>query len=411
MQFEELNLIAPLLRAVEREGYATPTPIQEMAIPHVLAGRDLMGCAQTGTGKTAAFVLPILQRLHGDPTPGGARIIRTLVLAPTRELAAQIAESFAVYGSYLKFRHAVLFGGVSQHNQTRALDRGVDILVATPGRLLDLMNQGFVDLKNVDTFVLDEGDRMLDMGFIPDIRRIVKALPKKRQTLLFSATLPIGIRELESGILNDPIQVAATPSATTVENVEQTIYFVEKINKTALLAHLLRKKEIKRVLVFTRTRHGADSVIRNLSRGGGISADAIHGEKSQGQRERSLEAFKQGKTRVLVATDIASRGLDIDDVTHVVNFDLPHDAESYVHRIGRTARAGSSGAAISFCTSEDGDNHRAIEKLIKKSLIVVNDHPYPAAPPVPSKPVVVFSNFRRGSARRLTSRPRRTATV
>jgi len=401
MNFEELKIIAPLLKAVRQQGYVTPTPIQELAIPHVLAGRDIMGCAQTGTGKTAAFVLPILQNLQAAAASNGKRRIRTLVVAPTRELASQIGESFAALGFYLRFRHTVVFGGVSQYRQTKALTAGVDILVATPGRLLDLMNQGFVDLRSIEIFVLDEGDRMLDMGFIHDIRRIVAALPKKRQTLLFSATVPQGIRELGSGILNRPVEVAVTPSASTVESVEQSVFFVDKSNKIPLLVHLLAQKEKTRVLVFTRTKHGADGVVRNLARAS-ITAEAIHSNKSQRERERILQAFKQGTSRVLVATDIAARGLDIDQISHVVNFDIPDDPETYVHRIGRTARAGLSGVAHSFCGRDENSLLISIERLIRKRLTVENDHPFRVAPPITAKPKVIYSSSRRRPPRRMS---------
>jgi ATP-dependent RNA helicase RhlE len=378
MRFEELNLIKPLLETVLEQGYSTPTPIQEKAIPHVLAGLDVMGCAQTGTGKTAAFALPILQRLHAAGTKGGRRTIRTLVLTPTRELASQNNESFETYGRKLGFRTAVIFGGVGQNPQVRALNLGVDILVATPGRLLDLMNQGFVDLHAVEIFVLDEADRMLDMGFIHDIKRVVKALPAKRQTLLFSATLPQGIKELSSGILIDPVYVSVAPSATPVEKIEQTVYFVDKPNKMALLVHLLNEQPITRALVFTRTKHGADKVVNHLAKAS-IQAAAIHGNKSQSNRERALHSFKRGHSRVLVATDIASRGLDIDDVSHVVNFDLPNEPESYVHRIGRTGRAGANGIAFSFCCSEERGFLSDIERLIRKRLDVTSGHPFGAS--------------------------------
>jgi ATP-dependent RNA helicase RhlE len=373
MHFEDLNLIALLLEAVRKEGYTTPTPIQERAIPHMLAGRDVLGCAQTGTGKTAAYALPILQHLYTAIPRGGQRPIRSLVVAPTRELASQIEESFASYGAGTGLRQSVIFGGVGQGLQVDALRRGVDILVATPGRLLDLMNQGIVNLTSVEIFVLDEADRMLDMGFIHDIRRIVAALPRRRQTVLFSATLPSEIVTLAKGILCNPVRVSVTPSATPVAAIEQSVCFVEKPDKLALLVHLLLEKEITRALVFTRTKFGADKVVRHLKRAA-IQAMAIHGNKSQGNRERALDAFKQGSTRVLVATDIASRGLDIDDISHVISVDLPNEPEVYVHRIGRTGRAGAAGIAISFCSTAEKSNLAAIERLIRRRFTTAPRH-------------------------------------
>ncbi len=370
MQFKDLQLIDPLLRAVE--GYDVPTPIQAQAIPHVLQGKDLVGCAQTGTGKTAAFALPILQRLQMTTGKGG---IRVLVLSPTRELAAQIGASFAEYGRHLNFKHVVIFGGVGQQPQVNALRRGVDILVATPGRLLDLMQQGAVRLNTLEIFVLDEADRMLDMGFIHDVRRVIKVLPTKRQTLLFSATMPQDIQDLANHILIDPVRVEVTPQSTTVEKIDQSVFFVEKNGKSSLLKHLLDDKAIRRVLVFTRTKHGANKLVKQLD-SAHIQAEAIHGNKSQTARERALANFKSGKTRVLVATDIAARGLDVDDVTHVINYDLPNIPESYVHRIGRTARAGTSGVAYSFCDSEERKYLRDIEKLIRLRVPVVAEHPF-----------------------------------
>ncbi|MBZ0271623.1 DEAD/DEAH box helicase, partial [bacterium] len=385
MNFEELGLTAPLVRAVHKQGYVSPTPIQKLAVPHALAGRDVLACAQTGTGKTAAFALPILQLLHTATHRAGRRAPRVLVLAPTRELAAQIGESFREYGAHTGLSHTVIFGGVSQQAQVRALQNGVDILVATPGRLLDLMNQRLADLRAIEFFVLDEADRMLDMGFINDIRRVVKALPVKRQTMLFSATLPPAIRELAGGILIDPVSVAATPSATTVESIDQAVYFVEKPDKPQLLAQILARPDVTRAIVFTRTKHGADAVVRKLSRAR-IASAAIHGNKSQNNRVRTIEAFKYGKPYVLVATDIASRGLDIDQVSHVVNFDLPHEPEAYVHRIGRTGRAGESGIAISFCAAEERSDLAAIERLIRRELTVEKNHEFhsDAAPAKPA---------------------------
>jgi ATP-dependent RNA helicase RhlE len=374
MHFEELKLIAPLLRAVEAEGYTSPTPIQEQTIPYVLQGRDLLGCAQTGTGKTAAFALPILQRLVGSPLPRGARRpVRTLVLTPTRELAAQIEQSFSTYGRNTGITHGVVFGGVGIQPQIDMLRRGVDVLVATPGRLLDLANQRMLDLSRLEVFVLDEADRMLDMGFLPDVRRVIALLPQRRQTLLFSATMPPDIRELANRILNNPVHVAVTPVASTVDTVDQRVYFVPSGNKRALLENLLHDPEMARVLVFTRTKHGANRVAKQLC-GARIGAEAIHGNKSQGARTRALEQFRQGVTRVLVATDIAARGIDIDGITHVVNFDLPEVAESYVHRIGRTARAGAAGIAWSFCAEEERPLLRDIERLIRMRVPAIADH-------------------------------------
>ncbi len=374
--FAELDLIEPIQRAVRAENYTTPTPIQAQSIPHLLTGRDLLGVAQTGTGKTAAFALPMLQRLAAAKQIAGPRGTRSLILTPTRELAIQIADSFAVYGRHLGLRQAVIYGGVGQKPQVDALARGIDILVATPGRLLDLMNQGFARLDRIEIFVLDEADRMLDMGFIHDIRKVIAKLPKERQTLFFSATMPPDIARLAASILRDPVEVAVTPVASTVERIDQRVLFVDRANKRALLAELLKDKAIDRVLVFSRTKHGANKVAEDLARRH-ISAEAIHGNKSQSARQRALESFRAGKVRVLVATDIAARGIDIDGITHVINFDLPNVPESYVHRIGRTARAGADGIAISFCDSEERAFLRDIEKLIKQRVPVVTDHAFP----------------------------------
>jgi ATP-dependent RNA helicase RhlE len=377
MRFEDLRLIDPLVRAVHAEGYERPTPIQAQAIPHVLAGRDLCGVAQTGTGKTAAFALPILQRLMGEAAPrAGAHPIRVLVLSPTRELAAQIGESFAAYGRHTHLRHTVVFGGVGQEAQTQALRRGVDILVATPGRLLDLMGQGFVKFHALEVFVLDEADRMLDMGFIHDVRKVIAVLPQKRQTLLFSATMPRDIQELAGRILIDPVRVEVTPVATTAEKIAQSVYFVDQANKRRLLVDLLRDPAITRALVFSRTKHGANRVVEQLERAQ-IPSVAIHGNKSQNARERALTGFKRGAIRVLVATDIAARGIDVEDISHVINFDIPEVPETYVHRIGRTARAGAEGIAVSFCDAEERASLRDIERLIRMPVPVVSDHPYP----------------------------------
>ena len=377
--FAELGLIEPLQRAVHTEQYTTPTPIQVQAIPHLLRGRDLLGCAQTGTGKTAAFALPILQRLAADGQRAGPKACRALVLTPTRELAAQIADSFAVYGRHLKLTRTVIFGGVGQNPQVQALARGVDILVATPGRLLDLMGQGCVRLDRLEVFVLDEADRMLDMGFIHDVRRVIKALPARRQTLLFSATMPSEIARLADSILTDPIKVAVAPVASTVEQVEQRVMFVERADKRPLLGQVLQDPAVDRALIFTRTKHGANRVAQDLARIG-VEADAIHGNKSQTARTRALERFRTGEGRVLVATDIAARGIDVDGITHVINYDLPNIPESYVHRIGRTARAGRSGIAISFCDAEERAYLRDIEALIRLRIPVIADHPWHAGP-------------------------------
>ena len=378
MKFADLRLAEPILRAVTAEGYSTPSPIQAQSIPHVMEGRDLLGVAQTGTGKTAAFALPILHRLCTSAPPATGRRVRCLVLSPTRELASQIADSFRAYGKNTGLRHSVIFGGVGQNAQVQALRHGVDVLVATPGRLLDLINQGFVDLRAVEVFVLDEADRMLDMGFIADIRRIVPRLPRERQTLMFSATMPKDIRELAGSILRNPVSVQVAAVSAPAERIEQSVYFVEKRNKPRLLAHLLNQTAYSRCLVFTRTKHGADRVAKFLQKAN-IPSDAIHGNKSQNQRERALANFKSGKTPVLIASDIASRGIDIDDISHVVNYDLPNEPETYVHRIGRTARAGASGVAVSFCDHDERPYLAAIEKLIRAKLTVKTDHPtYPA---------------------------------
>jgi ATP-dependent RNA helicase RhlE len=381
--FAELGLIEPIQRAVRAENYATPTPIQAQAIPRLLQGRDLLGCAQTGTGKTAAFALPILQRLAGDPRRPGPRACRVLVLTPTRELAAQIEASFAAYGRHLRLSRAAVFGGVGQGPQVHALARGVDILVATPGRLLDLMGQSHIRLDRLEVFVLDEADRMLDMGFIDDVQKVIRALPAKRQSLFFSATILPAIVKLAERILTDPITVGVRPKVATADRVEQRVMFVDKADKRPLLGQVLKDAAIDRVLVFTRTKHGADRVVKQLARDG-VAADAIHGNKSQGARTRALERFRTGAGRVLVATDIAARGIDVDGISHVINYDLPNLPESYVHRIGRTARAGRSGIAISFCDAEERAYLRAIEALIKIPIPVV-DHPW--QPPAGTKAV------------------------
>ena len=370
LSFTDLKLISPLKRALAKQNYTVPTPIQIKSIPGLLQGKDLIGIAQTGTGKTAAFILPILQRM----TERYPRVLRTLVLAPTRELAAQIGESFSAYGEFLKFKHTVIFGGVGQGRQVQALYKGVDILVATPGRLLDLINQRKLTLKGIEFFVLDEADRMLDMGFINDIRKIISLLPDKRQSLFFSATMSWQVAELAKKLLKNPIHVEATPQATTVELIEQYIFFVDQKSKEKLLLHLLKQEHLTSVLVFTRTKHRADKVTRFLSNNNESSA-AIHGNKSQNVRTRAIKDFKTGKTKVLVATDIAARGLDIDNISHVINFELPNEPESYVHRIGRTARAGAQGTAYSFCSSEEKSYLKDIEKLTKRKIEVIT-HPY-----------------------------------
>ncbi len=368
--FTDLGLAAPIQKALEAEGYVNPTPIQTQAIPHVLAGRDLQGIAQTGTGKTAAFALPILHRLAQDRCPAPRRGCRVLVLSPTRDLASQIADNFRSYSAGLGMRTTLIFGGVPKPKQARAIANGVDILVATPGRLLDHIGDGAVRLDQVETLVLDEADHMLDLGFIVPIRKIAALLPAKRQTLFFSATMPKEIGNLAASLLHDPVHVAVTPVATTAERVEQQVMFVETARKRIVLAEILRDKKLERTLVFTRTKHGADRVVRHLEEVG-LQAAAIHGNKSQSQRERALGAFRTGETPVLVATDIAARGIDVDGVTHVINFDLPNVPESYVHRIGRTARAGKAGVAISFCDAEERAHLRGIEKLIRARLPIV----------------------------------------
>ncbi len=383
--FEALGVAEPLLRALIAENYTQPTPIQTQAIPPLLTGRDLMGIAQTGTGKTAAFALPILQRLAAEKKPAPKRGARALILAPTRELAIQIADSFGAYGRHMGLRRAVIFGGVGQNPQVTVMAHGVDILVATPGRLLDLMNQGHVRLDGVSILVLDEADRMLDMGFIRDIRKIVAKVPKQRQSLLFSATMPAEIAQLARDFLKDPLRIEVTPQTVTVDLIEQFVYHVDGARKRGLLTHLLNDPKMSRVIVFTRTKHGANKVTQLLEKTG-VSSEAIHGNKSQSARQRALEGFKAGRVRVLVATDIAARGIDVDGISHVVNYELPNIPESYVHRIGRTARAGASGIAVSFCDGEERAFLRDIERLTKRPLTVVklaaNDEAAIAAAPV-----------------------------
>lgn len=396
VKFSDLKLMPSLLKAVEEEGYTAPSPIQEKAIPPVLEGRDLVGCAQTGTGKTAAFALPILQRLTKNPirridgqplrTP---RPIRALILTPTRELALQIQESFDAYGRHTHLRSAVIFGGVSQVPQVETLQRGVDILVATPGRLNDLIGQGHVHLKNLEIFVLDEADRMLDMGFVHDVKKVISQLPARRQSLLFSATMPDEIARLADTLLTDPVHVAVAPVSSTVDAIVQSVYFVDKANKSRLLLHLLQDPAIRSALIFTRTKHGADRVAKFLTKNK-VNAAAIHGDKSQGARQKALNQFKSGEIQVLVATDIAARGIDIEELSCVINYDLPNVPETYVHRIGRTGRAGLGGRAISFSDIEEKEYVKDIEKLIGKTIPVVEDHPFPLSvfivPPKETKP-------------------------
>jgi ATP-dependent RNA helicase RhlE len=381
MSFQDLKLIEPILKALKHEGYTNPTPIQEQSIPIILNRKDLLGCAQTGTGKTAAFAIPILQILHQDKAAlNSSKGIKTLILTPTRELAIQIDESFAAYGRHTGLKHLVIFGGVSQHHQVEALKRGIDILVATPGRLLDLVQQGFVRLDQIKILVLDEADRMLDMGFVNDVKKVIAKLPHKRQTLFFSATMPKEIQALADSILNNPEKVEVAPVSSTADTINQSIFFVEKNDKKALLNHILKDKNIATALVFTRTKHGADKVVKDLIKVG-ITSEAIHGNKSQNARQRALTNFKARTTRVLVATDIAARGIDIDELTHVINYELPNVPETYVHRIGRTGRAGASGIALSFCDSDEGEFLYDIHKLIGKVIPVDDNHPYPMKAP------------------------------
>jgi ATP-dependent RNA helicase RhlE len=377
MDFNNLGLIEPILKALSKQGYSTPTPIQKQAIPIVLKQQDLLGCAQTGTGKTAAFAIPILQLLYQQKqhVPG----IKVLILTPTRELAIQIDESFAAYGEFTGISHTVIFGGVSQLHQTNALKKGVDVLIATPGRLLDLMSQGFINLRHLQIFVLDEADRMLDMGFIHDVKKVIVRLPEKRQTLFFSATMPPEIQKLSHVLLTNPAKVEVTPVSSTVDAIEQGLFFVAKQDKNKLLLHLLNDAAIVSALVFTRTKHGADKVVKILQKEK-IAAAAIHGNKSQNARQNALSNFKNGNIRVLVATDIAARGIDIDDLTHVINFELPEVPETYVHRIGRTGRAGNTGIALSFCDADEKTELRDIQKLIGKMIPHFTEHPYPLAP-------------------------------
>ncbi|MFT6849688.1 MAG: ATP-dependent RNA helicase RhlE [Sphingobacteriales bacterium] len=376
MTFKELGIIDPILKALEKKGYTQPTPIQEQAIPILLRGKDLMGCAQTGTGKTAAFAIPIIQQLYKNKESKGARkSIKALIMTPTRELAIQIDENFKEYGIHTGFRNTVIFGGVKQGTQTQELKKGIDILVATPGRLLDLINQGYITLKDIEFFVLDEADHMLDMGFIHDIKKVIAKLPKQRQSLFFSATMPPAIVELSQQILGDFDRVTVKPEQATAERVEQAVYFVSKSAKPKLLVHLIEEKQPESTLIFSRTKHGADKLVKILWNNR-ITAEAIHGNKMQNARQRALNNFKEGKTKVLVATDIAARGIDVDDLELVVNYDLPNIPETYVHRIGRTGRAKKSGISVSFCDVEERPYLKDIEKLIQQVIPVASDHPY-----------------------------------
>ena len=398
MTFESLGLSKSLLSALEKEGYTTPTPIQQQSIPLILEGNDVLGCAQTGTGKTAAFALPILQILDKNVAKGShKRPIRALILTPTRELALQIKESFDAYGNFTDSRNLVIFGGVGQTPQTDALRRGTDILVATPGRLLDLMGQGFVSLKNIEIFVLDEADRMLDMGFVHDVKRVITQLPVKRQSLFFSATMAPEILNLASKILIDPKKVEVTPVSSTAHTIQQAVYFVEKEDKKKLLIHMLKDENIKSVLIFTRTKHGANRLVQDLDKVN-IRAEAIHGNKSQMARQRALNAFKAKTLRILIATDIASRGIDVDDLSHVVNYEMPNVSETYVHRIGRTGRAGASGIAYSFVDAEEREYLRDIQKLIELQIPHIEDHPFPS----PDTSIVAYPSVRMTNAMRQT---------
>jgi ATP-dependent RNA helicase RhlE len=400
MLFENLDINKSILKAIKEEGYTKPTPIQEESIPHILKGKDLLGCAQTGTGKTAAFAIPILQNISGNgELEKGPRPIKSLILAPTRELAIQIGESFTGYGKYITVKNLVIFGGVPQNPQTKALKRGVDILIATPGRLLDLIDQKYIDLKNVEYFVLDEADRMLDMGMINDVKKIIAKLPKVRQNMLFSATMPKEILALTSSILKNPVTVEVTPVSSTVDTITQGLYLVSKKHKKHLLIDLLKDKAISSVLVFSRTKHGANTITRELNNAG-IDAQAIHGNKSQNARQLALNSFKEGKLRVLVATDIAARGIDVDELSHVINYDLPEVPETYVHRIGRTGRAGQQGTALSFCDEEEKDYLKRIEKLIGKKVPLIEEHPYKVS--ANTKPVVSNPTAKSTTAKKTT---------
>ena len=384
MPFKKLNIIPDILKALEKKNYKVPTPIQKEAIPYILSGRDLLGCAQTGTGKTAAFAIPTIQLLNAQkPEHNSQRHIRALVITPTRELALQIYDSFCLYGKYTKLKYCVVFGGVSQKPQEEILKQDVDILVATPGRLNDLVNQKLINLKHIKIFILDEADRMLDMGFINDVKKVIAVIPAKKQTLFFSATMPPDIEKLANTILKNPAKVAITPISSTVDTIEQYLYYVDKRSKIDLLIYILSNKSIESALVFSRTKHGADRIVRLLSKAN-ITAQAIHGDKSQGARQTALKNFKNKSLRVLIATDIAARGIDIDELSHVINYDLPDAPETYVHRIGRTGRAGLGGVAISFCDYDEKDQLKDIEKLIGKRLTEIEDHPFPLLEDFPS---------------------------
>jgi ATP-dependent RNA helicase RhlE len=377
MTFEDLNIIEPVLKALRKEEYSIPTPVQAKAIPLILNRKDVLGSAQTGTGKTAAFAIPIIQHLFHDESRNADRPrTKALVITPTRELAIQIGESFSTYGRYTNIRNTVIFGGVKQHPQEVALRKGVDVLVATPGRLLDLINQGIITLKHIEYFVLDEADRMLDMGFIHDIKKIIALLPQKRQSLFFSATMPTNIVKLSQSILHNPVKVEVAPQSSTADTIQQKVYYTNKADKKDLLVHILKDDSIDQVLLFSRTKHGADKIARNLQKKK-INAAAIHGDKAQTQRQKALEGFKAGKTRVLVATDIAARGIDIEKLSYVINYDIPNESETYVHRIGRSGRAGLSGNAISLCEPEENVFIKDIEKLIRKQIPIVKDNPFP----------------------------------
>jgi ATP-dependent RNA helicase RhlE len=394
MKFENLNLIAPILSAIKSKGYTTPTPIQIQAIPPILEGRDIMGCAQTGTGKTAAFAIPMLQKLYENKVSGKwPRGIKVLIVTPTRELAIQIGESFTDYGRGLGLDHAVIFGGVKQHAQVRKLKRGVDIVIATPGRLLDLQNQGYVPLDNLKFFTLDEADRMLDMGFVHEIKKLIKKIPPNRQSLFFSATMPDSIIKLANSMLTNPVHVSVTPDAPTAEMVDHSMYMVEKAKKKELLRHVLKDSAIPSALVFTRTKHGADKLAKFLNVSG-IKTEAIHGNKSQNARQKALQNFKANQTRVLVATDIAARGIDIKELSHVINFEIPNEPETYVHRIGRTGRAKKEGTALSFCDESERDFVEDIHKLINQQIPIIESHPFH------------ISFGPRGTGRKQVSRPR-----
>jgi ATP-dependent RNA helicase RhlE len=403
VSFNNLMLIEPVLQALAKEGYSIPTPIQEKAIPFILQKKDILGCAQTGTGKTAAFVIPLLQLLYEEKKQANEKThsCKVLILTPTRELAIQIGESIRAYGHYLPLRHHVIFGGVPQQSQVQAIRQGIDILVATPGRLLDLIKQGHISLKDIKHFVLDEADRMLDMGFIHDVKRIISRLPLKRQTLFFSATMPVEIQQLASTLLHNPVKVEVTPPATTVDLIQQSVYYTEKHNKQSLLIHLLQDNSIKTVLIFTQMKYAADKLARALNNSG-IRTEAIHGNKAQAARQRALDNFRTKRTRVLVATDIAARGIDIDELTHVINYELPNVPETYVHRIGRTGRAGAKGVAVSFCDWSEKIFLSDIQKLTKKQIPVIKSHFYdvPAMHDIPQ----ISSNYYNGRVRKKHNR-------